>query len=1270
MQTRFLCLVSFVAVLLFASPLITRAADAPPALPKVPDGFGINIFAKAPDIKSPASLAVSADGKVFVCDDEYNTQPKREMGLSHITLCVDTDGDGVADKFTTFCDKLNAPQGMTCVGDTLFVVHAPLLTAFRDTNGDGIADTREDLITGLGPVPEGLVHHIPSGLRIGIDGWLYISIGDKGIVKATGKDGHTISLWGGGTIRVRPDGTMLEVFSHHTRNTFDVALDPYMNAFTRDNTNDGDGWDSRLAQMQRDAEYGYPSLFKHWGDEIIQPIASYGSGSATGSMYVQEPNLPGTYGDSLYASDWARGILYRHELKRKGATFEPTQEEFVKDIRPTDLDMDAKARMYIADWGRRDWGNSGPVGFVYRIATTRPTTNPTKIDPVADETKLTEDQLLSELASPSQIHRREAQWEILHRPPSPASSQKLMSSLTSMAMKKGDLYARVAALFTLAQLGGDEAHGSISTIASIPEMREFALRALADRDDQHYGINTNLFTQGLIDPNPRVRVQAAIGIGHLGKPALAAGLVPLTADTDPMVRHAAMQSLRRLQAGDVCLAAMKDAAHPDIIRGAMRTLRGFHDAPTVAAVADVFHTAADPSLRQDAILALGRLYHVEGKWNGTWWTPHPDTRGPYYTNEPWAMSDRVAALLIEATGDRDVPTAKMALTYIGLIEVNEAIPTLARLISGGGALHDDAASALIAMKASTPEALEALQRVVLGDGFNPDVRAAAAAAISAVDIAKSEPILIRIATQLDRSAKLPTGLLEKVGDALSAHPPAVDQVSSLLPLLSATKEPVRIAAATALLRSTDPNVRLQVESVWKTVDDQRLLALLAAVPRVPAENSKPYTDSIRALLKDQRPPIHVAATIALGHIGDAGAVKDLITMAKKEVNPLPAVSALAGIEAAKTADDQVFVIATLLVDDLPKAKTADDAMYARFVSAAQKYLSDPRVPADKAASMRNKLMEPGVIFQYMRTDPIPVPAGAAATFSTVFPPEEAVTIAGATAASLAAPFSANGKKITWSPMSVTDPKGMQVLGMPENSVEYFVATYDAKTAGSGLLSTGSDDGLHVWLNGKSVISKNIDRGLVADMDQEAVQLVAGKNTLLFRVNNLGDGSGLQARLRSRAIEFDPGQFAHFNARFKKDVAHGRELFTSLGCVKCHTIDKHEEPKGPFLGDVGAKYQAPYLCESIMRPSAKIAQGFDTVRVISNGASAGDYLGFVTKETADEVDLRDPSGKVTVVKKADIKTRAIVPGSMMPEGLVDNLSLDDFASLIGFLQSLK
>src|SRR5688500_6363767 len=146
---------------------------------------------------------------------------------------------------------------MTYVGATLYVVHAPYLTAMRATAYDGVADAREQPATGRGPAPEALVHHVPSGLHMGIDGWLYVSFGDKGIEEATGKDGRKVRFHGGGVIRVRPDGTGLELYSHGTRNTYDVAIDPLMNAFTRDNTNDGQRWNARLARMQRGGAYRY-----------------------------------------------------------------------------------------------------------------------------------------------------------------------------------------------------------------------------------------------------------------------------------------------------------------------------------------------------------------------------------------------------------------------------------------------------------------------------------------------------------------------------------------------------------------------------------------------------------------------------------------------------------------------------------------------------------------------------------------------------------------------------------------------------------------------------------------------------------------------------------------------------------------------------------------------------------------------------------------------------------------------------------------------------
>jgi putative heme-binding domain-containing protein len=66
-----------------------------------------------------------------------------------------------------------------------------------------------------------------------------------------------------------------------------------------------------------------------------------------------------------------------------------------------------------------------------------------------------------------------------------------------------------------------------------------------------------------------------------------------------------------------------------------------------------------------------------------------------------------------------------------------------------------------------------------------------------------------------------------------------------------------------------------------------------------------------------------------------------------------------------------------------------------------------------------------------------------------------------------------------------------------------------------------------------------------------------------------------------------------------------------------------------------------------------------------------YAGFVTSETAETLELRDISGKSHTIKAGDIKSRQELElVSMMPPGLVNSLSLRDFASLLAFLESQK
>ncbi len=63
-------------------------------------------------------------------------------------------------------------------------------------------------------------------------------------------------------------------------------------------------------------------------------------------------------------------------------------------------------------------------------------------------------------------------------------------------------------------------------------------------------------------------------------------------------------------------------------------------------------------------------------------------------------------------------------------------------------------------------------------------------------------------------------------------------------------------------------------------------------------------------------------------------------------------------------------------------------------------------------------------------------------------------------------------------------------------------------------------------------------------------------------------------------------------------------------------------------------------------------------------------GFVTAESADELELRDIAGKAYRVKKSNLKKRTELEISMMPPGLANALSLDDFAALVAFLSAQK
>jgi putative heme-binding domain-containing protein len=137
---------------------------------------------------------------------------------------------------------------------------------------------------------------------------------------------------------------------------------------------------------------------------------------------------------------------------------------------------------------------------------------------------------------------------------------------------------------------------------------------------------------------------------------------------------------------------------------------------------------------------------------------------------------------------------------------------------------------------------------------------------------------------------------------------------------------------------------------------------------------------------------------------------------------------------------------------------------------------------------------------------------------------------------------------------------------------------------------------------------------------------------------------------------------------KGDVSLGEQLFTRQGCVKCHSVKPGEPLKGPSLANAAAIYKRPDLAWAILDPNKSIAQGFATnIFTLDDGRA---LTGFVVVESADHVAIRDATGVEHDIPTASIEERTTSPVSVMPAGLVDDLTAAEFAALVDYVVSLK
>ncbi|MCX6953159.1 MAG: HEAT repeat domain-containing protein, partial [Verrucomicrobia bacterium] len=833
------------------------------------------LLAQPPELIHPSVVCAAPDGRIFVAQDPIDMNVPSDSAGDSI-LVIHPDG-----KITKFADNLHAVFGLYYLDGKLYVHHTPKFSVFTD--GGTVGKDRRDLFT-TNPNPnnegKGFNDHIPSNIRLGMDGWFYMSTGDKGIFGATGKDGSHAEVHGGGLMRFRPDGTQLEAYSTGTRNHLDVALNAEDEMFTYDNTDDGNGWWTRVTHMVDGGFYGYPFNYKPRRPYTLWAMADYGSGSPTGAIAYNEDALPPEYRGNLFLCEWGRKQLLRLRVSRDGGTYKVDERvqtegldfltETGKPFRPVGIAISADGlSFYIADWNYSGWRAKNIAGRLLKITYTGPSlATPKPAWWVAAASgrpfSATNDELVAALKHPAQSVRLVAQRRLADRG---AAVGPLLKAL--LADTAAPAPARWHAIWTLDAIdGGTAARTDILAVATAEPDASVRAQAIRQLGTRRAAAATTALAAALRDADGAVRFRAATALGRIADPAAIAALTAALDEKDLFTRYATFTALNRIGVAHPeawpRIAAGLTSENPAIREGTLFAMRETFVAQNATAlIAFAGSESAAPEARAAAFATLADLHHQPVKWDGKWWGTQPVLReAPLPKTVTWAGTQPVLAAIGAALKDTQLAVRRAAVAAVGTaghtaaasdlraMFVRETDPELRQsTLQALGKLKDQASGPLVAglLDASAENA-----------GLVPD------AIVAAGQIA--DPASIRALIALAGSATAPATL------------------TATLEALGATKSALAAPAAGRLLAHPDAKVRAAAG------------AALAAIGGAPA------LAVIGPLLDDPRPDTRKAAIVAAGNLRDKKLLPKLLELYAAKTLPSELTLALAKMPDAAALD--------------------------------------------------------------------------------------------------------------------------------------------------------------------------------------------------------------------------------------------------------------------------------------------------------------------------------------------------------------------------------
>jgi len=537
------------------------------------DGFQVELVAAEPQVVDPIDFDWGADGRLWVVEmGDYPLGADGEGAPGgRVRRLEDQDGDGFYEHATVFLDGLHFPTGVLAWRHGVLVTSAPDIFYAEDTDGDGVADRRETLFTGLS---RGNPQHISNGLVRGLDHWIYCAAASNRGALHSVTTGETVDV-AGRDYRIQPDHGWIEPLLGNTQ--FIRSRDQWGDWFGNQNTAPMYQFMLEDRYLARNPHLSAPgttvSVSDQPGSARVFPLsrtmerfndwhtANRFTSACNGMMY--RDRLFGPFSNSTFVSEPVHNLVHREEWHRNDIAYESRRSgdeadsEFLAStdnwFRPTRLRTGPDGALWVADmyraviehpeWipaemqARYDLRGGSDRGRIYRIFPVG-----ARLRRIPDYSAMPTGDLVGQFDSPGGAVRDLVQQVLIER-----QDKSSIPRLKRLCAESEHATARLHAMYTLDALDALDVETLQPRLADEhPGVRRHAVRLSEPLLADHPQLAEALLPL-VTDPDPLVCRQVAYSLGEWDDPRAGHALAKLAiGDADnTWIRTAVLSSVTR-----------------------------------------------------------------------------------------------------------------------------------------------------------------------------------------------------------------------------------------------------------------------------------------------------------------------------------------------------------------------------------------------------------------------------------------------------------------------------------------------------------------------------------------------------------------------------------------------------------------------------------------------------------------------------------------------------------------------------------------------------